>query len=168
MFVCSLNYGIGSLFDDTGTLVGLCTQNPPVIRVQLMDPAKSKRNKVKTHVLLIERTNSKPNRPSIQILVHSDRHNSFSNHMQYVRWLGKDMQKILFFIFPTFHFPDFFQLKKIVVVFFHFPDFSRKVSFMKTEVKISFLKTDFSLPFSRLFTSVFMKLTFREKSGKRK
>ena len=62
----------------------VCTQNPPVIRVQLMDPAKSKRSKVKTHVLLIERTNSKPNRPSIHILLHSDRHNSlFSNHMQY-------------------------------------------------------------------------------------
>ena len=52
------------------------------------------------------------------------------------------MQTKFFFIFPTFHFPDFFQLKKICLCFFfHFPDFS--------------------LPFSRLFTSVFPTFYFR-------
>ena len=77
---------------------------------------------------------------------------------------GKGHAKNFFLIFPTFHFPDFFQLKKFVCVFFHFPDFS--------------------LPFSRLFTSVFPTFYFRfpdfllpevksrengsKKSGKRK
>ena len=39
------------------------------------------------------------------------------------RWLGKDMQHFFFFIFPTFHFPDFFQLNNIFffVFFFIFP-----------------------------------------------
>ena len=44
------------------------------------------------------------------------------------------MQKNLFFIFPTFHFPDFFQLKKILLCFFSF---------------------------SRIFTSVFPTFYFR-------
>ena len=70
--------------------------------------------------------------------------------MSNVLWLGKDMQKKKIFIFPTFHFPDFFQLKKICLCFFFiFPTFH-------------FRFPDFLLPFSRLFTSG------SKKSGKRK
>ena len=49
---------------------------------------------------------------------------------------GKGHAQIFFFIFSTFHFPDFFQLKKFVCVFF--------------------------LLFSRLFTSVFPSFHFRK------
>ena len=75
-------------------------------------------------------------------------------------------KKKCFFIFSTFHFPDFFQVN---IFFFIFP---------------TFRFPDFSLPFPRLFTSVFPTFYFRfldfllpevksrengsEKSGKRK
>ena len=77
--------------------------------------------------------------------------------MSNVRWLGKDMQKKEFFIFPTFHFPDVFQLKKFVCVFF---SFSRL--FTSVFPTFYFRFPDFSLP------EVKSRENGSKKSGKRK
>ena len=68
-------------------------------------------------------------------------------------------KKKCFFIFSTFHFPDFFQVN---IFFFHFPDFSFSRLFTSVSPTFHFRFPDFLLPFSRLFTSG------SEKSGKRK
>ena len=83
-------------------------------------------------------------------MIHISKVDFVSNISVLLRWLGKDMEKKFVFIFPTFHFPDFFQLFLFVfVLFFVFPTFH-------------FRFPEFSLPFSRLFTSGSKKL------GKRK